>query len=75
MEKEVVCMSQNAQSKILTIDEQIQKLKDKRNREIAKLERSIGKRFIEKFDLQNKSNEEINALIDSLEIPKEKVNS
>lgn len=59
-------MAKSTQSKILSIDEQIQKLKEKRNREIAKLERNVGKRFLEKFNLQNKSNDEIFAFIDSL---------
>ncbi|PTY92340.1 hypothetical protein [Heyndrickxia sporothermodurans] len=59
-------MAQNTQSKILSIDEQIQKLKEKRNREVAKLERNAGKRFLEKFDLENKSLEEIYTVIDTL---------
>ena len=59
-------MAQNTQSKILSIDEQIQKLKVKRNREVAKLERNAGKRFLEKFDLENKSLEEIYTVIDTL---------
>lgn len=59
-------MAQNTQSKILSIDEQIQKLKEKRNREIAKLERSTGKKFLEKFNLENKSLDEIYSLIDRI---------
>lgn len=59
-------MTQHTQSKILSIDEQIQKLKEKRNREIAKLERNTGKRFLERFNLQNKSLDEIYLFIDSL---------
>lgn len=60
-------MAQNTQSKILSIDEQIQKLKEKRNREVAKMERNTGKRFIEKFKQENKSLDEIYLFIDSLE--------
>ncbi|MGG3663017.1 hypothetical protein [Bacillus gobiensis] len=60
-------MAQNTQSRILSIDEQIQKLKEKKNKEIAKLERNTGKRFLEKFNLQNKPLDEIYSFIDSLE--------
>lgn len=60
-------MAQSTQSKILSIDEQIKKLKEKKNREIAKLEKNTGKRFIEKFNLQNKSLDEIYSFIDSLD--------
>lgn len=60
-------MVKSTQSKILSIDEQIKKLKEKKNREIAKLEKNTGKRFIEKFNLQNKSLDEIYSFIDSLD--------
>lgn len=60
-------MAKSTQSKILSIDEQIKKLKEKKNREIAKLEKNTGKRFIEKFNLQNKSLDEIYSFIDSLD--------
>ncbi|AIF68414.1 hypothetical protein GZ22_18480 (plasmid) [Terribacillus saccharophilus] len=59
-------MSATTQSKILSIDEQIQKLKEKRNREVAKLERSTGKKFLESFNLESKTTEEIHAFIDEL---------
>lgn len=59
-------MAQNTKSKILSIDEQIQKLKEKRNREVAKLEKSAGKKFIESFNLEDKSTEEIQVFIDEL---------
>ncbi|SEO08234.1 hypothetical protein SAMN04489762_3441 [Terribacillus saccharophilus] len=59
-------MVQNTKSKILSIDEQIQKLKEKRNREVAKLERSAGKKFIESFNLEDKSSEEIQVFIEGL---------
>ncbi|WP_110925932.1 hypothetical protein [Bacillus massiliglaciei] len=62
-------MAQSTQSKILSIDEQIQKLKEKRNREVAKLERNAGKKLIEKFNLENKSFDEISLFIDSLQDP------
>lgn len=54
------------QSKILSIDEQIKKLQEKKNREIAKLERSVGKKFIEVFDKQSSNVNEIHKLIDDL---------
>ena len=60
-------MSQNTQSKILSIEEQIKKLQDKKKREITKLERSTGKRLLEKFNLENKSLNEIYTFIDTLE--------
>ncbi|MGG3641470.1 hypothetical protein ABES38_08830 [Bacillus gobiensis] len=59
-------MARDTQSKILTIDEQIKKLKEKRTREIAKLERYTGKKFLSKFNLEEKSSEEINVFIDRL---------
>jgi uncharacterized protein YukE len=59
-------MAQTTQSKILTIDEQIQKLKEKRNREVAKLERGAGKKFLESFNLENKTMEEIHTFIEEL---------
>jgi len=59
-------MAQSTKSKILSIDEQIQKLKEKRNREVAKLERSTGKKLIEAFNLGDKSSEEIQVFIDEL---------
>lgn len=69
-------MTQNTRSKILSIDEQIQKLKDKRNREVAKLERNAGKRLLEKFNLENNSLDEIYTFIDNLvEISKESTNN
>lgn len=69
-------MTQNTRSKILSIDEQIQKLKDKRNREVAKLERNAGKRLLEKFNLENNSLDEIYTFIDNLvEISKESSNN
>ncbi|TRZ39256.1 hypothetical protein CEQ21_07770 (plasmid) [Niallia circulans] len=61
-------MSQNTQSKILSIDEQIKKLQDKKKREITKLERSTGKKFLEKFNLENKSLDEIYSFMDTLEL-------
>lgn len=61
-------MAQNTQSKILSIEEQIKKLQDKKKREITKLERTTGKRFLEKFNLENKSLEEIYSFIDTLEV-------
>ncbi|MCM3113600.1 hypothetical protein [Lederbergia lenta] len=60
-------MAKNAQSKILTIDEQIQKLKEKRNREVAKMERNAGKRLIERFNLENKSLDQIYDFIDTID--------
>lgn len=66
-------MSQNTQSKILSIDEQIQKLKEKRSREVAKLERSAGKRLIEKFNLENKSIDEIYLFIESIQDQSEEI--
>lgn len=59
-------MSQATQSKILSIDEQIKKLQEKKKREIAKLERNVGKKFIETFELDNKSSEEIISFIEKL---------
>lgn len=59
-------MSQATQSKILSIEEQIKKLQEKKKREIAKLERNIGKKFLETFDLENKSSEEIISFIQRL---------
>lgn len=59
-------MSTNTQSKITSIEEQIQKLKEKQKREIAKLERLTGKYFLEKFNLQNESLDKIKETIDSL---------
>ncbi|KYD11419.1 hypothetical protein B4102_2147 [Heyndrickxia sporothermodurans] len=67
-------MAQNTQSKIISIDEQIQKLKEKRNREIAKLERNTGKKLIERFKLENKSIDEIYSFINTLEYPNESNN-
>ena len=61
-------MAQNTQSKILSIEEQIKKLQDKKKREITKLERTTGKRFLEKFNLENKSLEEIYSFINTLEV-------
>lgn len=57
-------MSQNEQSKILTIEEQIKKLKEKKKREVEKLERNTGKRLIAKLNLETKSLEEIYDIID-----------
>lgn len=59
-------MAQSTQSKIQSIDEQIQKLMEKKNREIAKLEKNTGKKFLEVFDLGDKSIEEIYLFIESL---------
>lgn len=59
-------MSQATQSKILSIEEQIKKLQEKKKREIAKLERNIGKKFLETFELENKSSEEIISFIQLL---------
>jgi hypothetical protein len=60
-------MTQSTLSKISSIDEQIKKLQDKKKREIAKLERNAGKRFIEKLNLESKSLEEIYSIIDKIE--------
>lgn len=60
-------MTQNSKSKILSIEEQIKKLQDKKKKEILKLEKSTGKRFIEKFSLENKSLDEIYSFIDDIE--------
>ncbi|MED3965816.1 hypothetical protein [Niallia taxi] len=60
-------MTQNTKSKILSIEEQIKKLQDKKKKEIIKLEKSTGKRFIEKFNLENKSLDEIYSFIDNIE--------
>ncbi|MCM3603146.1 hypothetical protein M3175_20615 [Robertmurraya korlensis] len=60
-------MTQSTVSKITSIEEQIKKLQDKKKREIAKLEKNTGKRFIEKFNLENKSIEEIYSFIETLE--------
>lgn len=60
-------MAQNTQSKILSIEEQIQKLKEKQKREIAKLEKNTGKRFLEKFKLENKPLDEIYSFIGKLQ--------
>ncbi|KGX85206.1 hypothetical protein [Pontibacillus litoralis] len=59
-------MAENTQSKILSIEEQIKKLKEKQKREIAKLERNTGKRFLDKFNLQNESLDTIYEFIDTL---------
>lgn len=61
-------MSQNTQSKILSLDEQIKKLQDKKKREITKLERNTGKKFLAKFNLENKSLDEIYSFMDALEL-------
>lgn len=60
-------MTQNTKSKILSIEEQIKKLQDKKKKEILKLEKSTGKKFIEKFSLENKSLDEIYSFIDNIE--------
>ncbi|MGG0888969.1 hypothetical protein [Cytobacillus horneckiae] len=59
-------MAQATQSKILSIEEQIKKLQEKKKREIAKLERNIGKKFLETFKLEDKSSEEIISFIQQL---------
>ncbi|GAF66479.1 hypothetical protein BTS2_3380 [Bacillus sp. TS-2] len=56
-------MSNSNQSKVLSIDEQIKKLQEKKKREIEKLEKNAGKKFLEVFDLKEKSIEEINQFI------------
>lgn len=61
-------MTTGVQSKILSIEEQIKKLQEKKKREVAKLERNAGKKLLEKFDLHNSSLEEIYTLIDSLAV-------
>lgn len=56
-------VNNNQQSKILSIDEQIRKLQEKKNREIAKLEKSTGKKFIETFNAQALPIDEIYKII------------
>lgn len=56
-------VNNNQQSKILSIDEQIKKLQEKKNREIAKLEKSTGKKFIETFKAQALPIDEIYKII------------
>lgn len=60
-------MTQSTKSKILSIEEQIKKLQDKKKKEIMKMEKSTGKRFIEKFNLENKSIDKIYSFIDKME--------
>lgn len=59
-------MATDTQSKILSIEEKIKKLKEQQKREVAKLERNTGKKFLEKFNLENKSIEQIQSVIDLL---------
>gem|GEM_PF-3686644 len=59
-------MASTTQSKILSIDEQIKSLKEKRKKELIRLEQSTGKKFIETFNLENQSLEDIYTRIDSL---------
>ncbi|PKR83074.1 hypothetical protein [Heyndrickxia camelliae] len=58
----------STQSKILTLDEQIKALKEKKKREIAKLERNVGKKFIEMFDCQNMHIDAIYEIIEEANI-------
>ncbi|WP_079707684.1 hypothetical protein [Paraliobacillus ryukyuensis] len=59
-------MTVNEKSKILSIEEQIKKLQEKKKREIAKLEKNTGKKFIQIFELEDKSSEEIYNFIEKL---------
>lgn len=59
-------MSQTPQSKILSIDEQIKQLQEKKKKEITKLERSVGKKFLDTFDQHNNHVDDIFKLIEKL---------
>ncbi|NWO12684.1 hypothetical protein [Virgibacillus sp.] len=54
------------QAKMLTIEEQIKVLQEKKKKELRKLENSVGKKFIKTFDLQYEHIHDINILIDQL---------
>lgn len=58
--------SGSTQAKVLTIEEQIKALQEKKKRELRKLEHSVGKKFIKTFDLQYEHLNDINILIDKL---------
>lgn len=60
-------MSTN-QSRILSIEEQIKALKEKKRNEILKLEKAVGKKFIEVFGVQNNSIQDITSFIDELKV-------
>ncbi|WP_121606018.1 hypothetical protein [Virgibacillus sp. Bac332] len=64
-------MQQNVESKISAIDAQIQKLQEKKKREINKLQKNVGKKFLSTFNLEDKPISEINAFIDNLKYDKE----
>lgn len=58
--------STNTQSRILSIEEKIKQLQEKKKKEISKLESSVGKKFIEVFEVHNLAAQEIYDLIESL---------
>ncbi|MGM0941299.1 MAG: hypothetical protein ACQEWU_10100 [Bacillota bacterium] len=64
-------MQQNVESKISAIDAQIQRLQEKKKKEIDKLQKNVGKKFLSTFNLEDKPISEINAFIDNLKYDKE----
>lgn len=64
-------MQQNVESKISAIDAQIQRLQEKKKKEINKLQKNVGKKFLSTFNLEDKPISEINAFIDNLKYDKE----
>lgn len=56
----------NPQSKLMSIEEQIKKLQEQKKREISKLEKSVGRKFLDMFDCQHLPLNEISSLIDIL---------
>lgn len=59
-------MSDSIATKLSSFDKQIIELKEKKKKELEKMQMKVGKEFISAFDLQDTSMNEINKLIVTL---------
>lgn len=59
-------IQKNPQSKLMFIEEQIKNLHIQKKKEVSKLEKSVGRKFLDIFDCQHLPANEINSFIELL---------